>query len=583
MKETKRTASLINTLIILPVVMSIVSLIMEQRSSGSALSVVIHVIDFIVLALFSLEFIITFLQSKQKKRFFRDNLFGTIFLVVFTLLFIINKYLQFSQDEKLYANIPVALIILRNVFVLLKVFGRIRRLTAFMKSMTTQPARTVLITFFIIIITGTVVLMLPFSTPPGGELTFIDSLFTSTSAVCVTGLIVVDTPTAFTFWGQTALLSLIQVGGLGIMILSFFVVFVMGKSMSLEDKTLISFVLSNDDMRSIKTNLIRIILLTFLIEGIGAAALFLAFGHHSGFTISTVFLSIFHAISAFCNAGFALFSDSLEGFRSDGAVNLIISILIILGGISFFVILNLKDNLVQRLKRAVTGRQLFVPKLTVNTKIILIGTLVLLIGGMLIFYATEHSNTLAAYDLKTQYLSAWFQSVTLRTAGFNTVPMGNLMTGTLLIMILFMFTGAASGSTAGGIKISTCAIILAYIRSILKERRRITIFEHAVPRDLILRAFFIVIFGAGAILAASFFLTFTETADFSDLLFEAVSAFGTVGLSTGVTSSLSNTGKIIIIILMFFGRLGPLTLLAAASRKAEYMHIDYPNADVTIG
>lgn len=536
-----------------------------------------------MLTLFIIEIIFDFRVSRSRKKFFQQNAFSIGFLAVFSVFFIVNKALLFSGTVYAYSAVPFTILILRNLLILLKIFGRMRKLNAFIRSVALEPARTVLFVFLLIIITGTILLMMPFSSSTGESVGFTDALFTSTSAVCVTGLIVLDTPNDFSLIGQVIILLLIQIGGLGIMILSFFVVFVFRRGMTMEDKFLVSFVISESDMSGIKLALKRIIYLTFAIEGAGALLLFAGFAGSTGTALNTVFLSVFHSISAFCNAGFSLFSDSLEQFNRAPMVTGTVALLIILGGLSFFVIINTSQAVMNRLMKKVTSEKTRKIPLFLNSRIVLTGTAILIVSGIFLFYATEHGNTLKDMDVGTQYLSAFFQSVTLRTAGFNSVPFAGLATATYMWMMLFMFIGAASGSTAGGVKINSAAVLLAYIRSVLLDRESVIIRNNSIPKDLVLRAFLILGFGICTIFIGSLILIFTEDAPLVHIMFETVSAFGTVGLSAGLTPALTLTGKFTIIIIMFIGRLGPLTLLTAAVQRNRKLHIEYPHGEVTIG
>jgi len=574
----------INWLVLITLLLSIVSLIVEQADFQTRFSSIFtHTLDFTILFLFLAEVIVDFVRSTDKRHFFKRQLFEVLFLVFFTVLFAYNKFLLFSRESVVYGNLPGKIIIVRNIFVLLKVFGRIRKLSAFVRSLTAHPARTVILSFVLVIVTGTILLMLPFTTPDGLGLSFVDSLFTATSAVCVTGLIVVDTATAFSIWGKLIILLLIQVGGLGIMILSFFMAFILRRSLTVEDKFLISYMTSEKDMRNLGRSIKNIINITLIIEGAGAVLLFLGFRTSLGTNLETLFISVFHSVSAFCNAGFSLFSDSLEGFKSHTLINLTVIVLIILGGLSFLVIMNLKGWLAAGVPNLFKRKSFSVKGLSLNTRVVLLGTGILLGLGMLLIYALEHRYSLANLDLKTQYLAAFFQSVTTRTAGFNTISMSGLRNPTYLLMMIFMFIGGASGSTAGGVKINSIALFLAYVNSLLKEKREVTLFNYAVSKDLVLRALLILMFGLVSVLGAMLILSMTESAPFIQICFETVSAFGTVGLSAGITAALSIIGKYVIILLMFIGRIGPLTLLAAAAQRIRQVQIEYPTGEILVG
>jgi len=398
---------------------------------------------------------------------------------------------------------------------------------------------------------------------------------------------VVDTATAFSTVGHIVILLLIQIGGLGIMILSFFMAFILRRSLSIEDKFLIAYMTSEKDMRNLGRSITAILYITLSIEAVGAVLLLLGFAPALGFNLQTAFTAVFHAVSAFCNAGFSLFSDSLEGFSSNTLVNLVVCALIIAGGLSFVVIVDLRDRGAERLRRLFGkrggGSRVLARSFSLNTRVVLAGTAILLGLGTLLIYAFEHRHVLAGYDLKTQYLSAFFQSVTLRTAGFNTVPFGGLRNPTYLLMMVFMFIGAASGSTAGGVKINSIALFLGYVRSLLRDRQEVTLFSYSLAKDLVLRALLILLFGLLSVLAGMLILSLSEDAPFVKICFETVSAFGTVGLSAGITSELSNVGKCVIIVLMFVGRVGPLTLLAGAAQRARKVQVRYPVGDILIG
>jgi len=359
--------------------------------------------------------------------------------------------------------------------------------------------------------------------------------------------------------------------------------FILRRSLTVEDKFLISYMTSEKDMRNLGRSIKNIINITLIIEGAGAVLLFLGFRTSLGTNLETLFISVFHSVSAFCNAGFSLFSDSLEGFKSHTLINLTVIVLIILGGLSFLVIMNLKGWLAAGVPNLFKRKSFSVKGLSLNTRVVLLGTGILLGLGMLLIYALEHRYSLANLDLKTQYLAAFFQSVTTRTAGFNTISMSGLRNPTYLLMMIFMFIGGASGSTAGGVKINSIALFLAYVNSLLKEKREVTLFNYAVSKDLVLRALLILMFGLVSVLGAMLILSMTESAPFIQICFETVSAFGTVGLSAGITSALSIIGKYVIILLMFIGRIGPLTLLAAAAQRIRQVQIEYPTGEILVG
>ncbi len=562
-------------------ILGVVALFAERASPGPAIAIVVHVLDFSILALMLWSAFGEVASANYRWNYLRTHWPSLLFLSGFTGLFLYTKYLAFFVRDA--GSLDTFAVGLRNVFLVLKVFGRMRRLFKFFERLSARPAQTVLISFLLVILSGALALMLPSSTMDGNGLGALDALFTATSAVCVTGLIVVDTALALTRTGQTIVLVLIQIGGLGIMLFSFFVMIALRRRLSLQDRLTVSYMLSEDDMLGLSRSVRTIVLSTLSIELAGAAILgarFLAVGDTLP---DAAFKGLFHAVSAFCNAGFALFSDSLESFRHDPFITVAIAFLIILGGISFGVINDLKAWALSILKGPRRGAWRVQRIGGMNSRVVLALSAILIFAGFCGFYLLEHRGAMASYDLGEQYLAAFFQSVTLRTAGFNSVSFSGLRDGTLLFMIAFMFIGGASGSTAGGIKVNSLAAMLSYLAAFIRQDRTPRIGRYTVSADKIGRSFLILFFGLSVVFLGAFILTLSEDAPFLALLFEAVSAFGTVGLSTGITPGLSGVGKSLIICLMFIGRLGPLTILTAASAKHRQGQLEYPAGDLAIG
>jgi trk system potassium uptake protein TrkH len=575
----------LNSLIISTLLLSIISLFISQMDfSRNIYLILTNILDFLILGFLITEVVFEFKNSVYKTIYIRKNIFSLLFVIIFISLFLYNKIILLVFLDFEGSGNAFLILIIRNLFLLLKVLSRFKRLRSILESIHVHPAQTIFISFLLVILGGALLLMMPFTAAEGRGLPFLNALFTSTSAVCVTGLIVVDTAVYFSIWGQIIILILIQIGGLGIMILSYFTVFVLRRAMSVEDKVLISYMLSDDDMSSISRTMKSIVGITFLIEGTGALILFTGFVKNTTLSTGSLFFySIFHSISAFCNAGFTLFSDSLEGFSSSFILSGGIALLIITGGISFSVIANLRSILIVKLGRRDGKTFAGQPRLTLNTKVVLSLSSILLISGTLLFYALEHGGTLKNMNVGSQYLTAFFQSVTLRTAGFNTVSFESLAPSMLVVMMIYMFIGAASGSTAGGIKVNTVAVLSSAVKSAWKNEKDVVLLKQAIPPELVLKAFMILLFVVVSISVGTFLLTISENAPLEDIMFEVVSAFGTVGLSTGLTSGLSGFGRFIIIILMFIGRLGPLTVLAAASTVSKRLNVTYPRADISIG
>ncbi len=555
---------------------------MEFTFTGTLYARIAWYLDFLIMALLLTEIISEARASRSLREYLRRNSLALLFFIVFLVLFIYSKATYVLAEQSRIENVSRGVIIVRNSFILLKVFSRLKRLSSFFESIATQPAQTILFSFLMVILSGTLLLMLPGATTAAGGLGFIDALFTATSAVCVTGLIVVDTATAFTVWGKLVILGLIQVGGLSIMIISYFTLFSVRQKVSYQDKLLLSYMLSEQNMNQLSRRVKVIIYSTFAIEAIGALLLSSAFHSQGEPWHETLLLAAFHSVSAFCNAGFALFSDSLESFSNNVLVTGTVALLIILGGISFAVLTNFYSIAGSRIKALFQPSRTKRERVSLNTYVVIVATPVLILIGMLLFYSLEHGNTLAELPLGEQYLSAFFQSVTLRTAGFNTIPIGSLTTTTLLCMLPFMFIGAASGSTAGGIKINNAAIMYAYLKSVLSNQDSIVLRRNSLSKSQVNKAFLVFFFGVFAIAIGTIILSATEKAPLEEILFETVSAFGTVGLSTGITGALSLSGKIVVVVLMFIGRLGPLTILAAASQPQKRVQISYPRGNILL-
>ncbi len=438
------------------------------------------------------------------------------------------------------------------------------------------PARVFVLGFFAIILIGAILLSMPFVTVAGKSIGFINALFTATSAVCVTGLVVADTGTFWNMGGQIIILILIQIGGLGFMTMASLAALIVGKRISLQSRLMMQESLNAINISGVVRLTKSVVRLTFLIESLGAVFLAFRFVPLYGWG-KGIYISIFHAISAFCNAGFDIMGNftSLTAYVDDPLVVLTISALIILGGIGFMVMLDIKHK-----KSPVMWN--------LNTKIVLYTTGILLAFGVIFSLVLEWNNpdTLGNLSFGGKLLGAFFNGVTPRTAGFNTVDMGLLRPSTLVVVMALMFIGGSSGSTAGGIKTSTIAIVFLNILSITKGNKDTEVFKRRIHKEAIDRALAILGVGISIVLLLIVMLMITEqSADMREIVFEVFSAYGTVGLSIGLTSKLTTIGKIIIAFGMFFGRLGGLTIvLALASKQSENKAlIRYPEERVIVG
>ena len=416
-------------------------------------------------------------------------------------------------------------------------------------------------------------LMLPFSTV-SGTIAFEDALFTSASAVTVTGLIVKDTATYFTPFGQMVILLLLQIGGLGIMTFSTFAILLMGKSFSLRDKSVLKNDFTVGSYQNLKELLKKIIIMTFGMEFVGAVVLYFHFTQFKGGY--RIFASVFHSVSAFCNAGFSIFSNNFEDYISNYGINITLMLLIIFGGIGFLVL----NETLLFIRRKIKGFS----KFSLHSKLVIITSALLIVIGFIVIFIEELLNKSNNLPIGGKVLSSLFQSVTARTAGFNTINLNYLSFASIFILLLLMFIGASPGSTGGGVKTSSTGIVMAYFRSRLKGREKIDIFYRDIPVKTIEKAFIVIIISFLLIsLFTILLLTFETKFRMIELVFETFSAFGTVGLSMGITSQLSLPSKLIVTLTMFIGRIGPLTLLIALSKRESKAVFNYPEENIMIG
>lgn len=440
------------------------------------------------------------------------------------------------------------------------------------------PGRQAISGFGLAILIGTFLLSMPVSHGQR-SVSPLDALFTSTSAVCVTGLSVVDISKDFSFFGQIVILLLIQFGGLGIMTLTTGLFAAVGARMSYHDRLGLSQTLGTGRHIQFKTLLKAVAAITLLVEAIGATLLFFTFlGDYS--VGNAAFHAIFQSVSAFCNAGFSTFSFSLEGHATDPFVLMVIASLIVVGGLGFAVIREVADKSLHRKSR-----------LSLHTKIALVATATLLVGGTCLFLGMEHDNAFANFGWSDKVVNAIFQSVVPRTAGFNAVSQVSLTEVSLLFTIIFMFIGALPGSTGGGIKASSAAIILLLVINRFRGRQSVSAFRRSISQESIVQALTVFMLAILFIVVALAALMFAQRplahgasgGWFIEHLFEVVSAFGTVGLSLGLTPKLYPLGKIIIIITMFVGRVGLLTLAFSLARLSTKGEIVYSEEQVMIG
>ncbi|BCJ88090.1 TrkH family potassium uptake protein [Effusibacillus dendaii] len=437
------------------------------------------------------------------------------------------------------------------------------------------PARILTVGFASLIFLGAFLLSLPIASKTGQGLNFMNALFTATSAACVTGLVVVDTLTQFSLFGQIVILSLIQIGGLGFMTVATFIIIFTGRRIGLRERLVIQEALNVNSLEGVIRLVRNIVLITMGIELVCAAILAFRFSYDMP-TVRAIYYGVFHAISSFCNAGFDLFGDfrSLTGYVNDPIVNIVIMVLIILGGLGFTVMVDLW--------RVPKGE-----RLSVHSKLVLLTTAGLLVFGAIGYLLLEMNNpkTLGTLGWGDKLLASLFASTTARTAGYATIDYGSLSDSSLLWTILLMFIGGSPGSTAGGIKTVTTIVILLYVWSVITGKDSTVVFHKRIDPKTIYKSFIITVISAILLIAVTFALTISEHhIAFIRLLFEATSAFGTVGLSTNLTPELSPFGKLLITVMMYIGRVGPLTLtLALTARGQDKALIKYPEEKLFVG
>jgi potassium uptake TrkH family protein len=565
----------INILFSLVSLIAIMSLIAQY---GFYLSVSIERwlqrLNLVIILFFVLQFLLKALILKNRKEYIRSHWLEAILATLITgrLTYLIYAHgLSMLKDYFLNINmvtITQLTIVGAQIAIILSIISSSLRLNQKIASLKFHPAQTLLLSFLVVILIGAMLLMLPKSTVPGCATTWMSALFTSTSATCVTGLIVVDTGTHFTLLGQIIILALIQIGGLGIMTLSSFLAVFFGRGIAIKERVLLQDMLSLEGIGMISKVLRIIVLTTFGIEALGASILFFAWNRPEWLFTDRLYHSIFHAISAFCNAGFSLNHYSLMDYYSNSTVLITIASLIIFGGLGFVVMIELTGGGIMNLfdRRALR-------RWSVQTKLVLITSLLLIVTAAAFIYFYEPLP-----GTKWQRIvNAFFTAVTPRTAGYNSIDFGLLSAPSALLIIMLMFIGGSPGSTAGGIKTTTLGVLSAGLYSFITGKNRITLFHRNIPFIVLNRSLVVFSFALFLVVFSTFLLSITEKAPILDLFFEEVSAFGTVGLSRGITFTLTEWGKLILIISMYIGRVGPLTMALAITTPTEHLRFEYPS------
>ncbi|MBI40260.1 MAG: portal protein [Leptospiraceae bacterium] len=500
---------------------------------------------------------------------------GLAGLVIFQWIF--RDPLISYLDARGFTSTTAVLLFLaisQGIFVLNNLIHLVRRVQA-LRFLRVNPAMIFVGSFIFVILCGFALLSLPRFT--AAEISFIDRLFIAVSATCVTGLSPVDIARDFTFAGQLVILILIQIGGLGLMTLtSFFSLFLAGGH-SISEQLLMRDLLSEDSLGEVRKIVRSVAVFTFAIEGVGALSLYhsLPEGFLGSFE-NRLFHSIFHSISAFCNAGFSLYKDSLATLSQWHGFSIsTFMVLIVLGGLGFPVLRALFLRIIH--PASVHYR------LSVSTRLVLIATAILLVAGTVAFYFMEQKGRLVGMSAGEAWMHSLFYSITTRTAGFETVSTATLALPTVFFTFLLMWIGASPVSTGGGIKTSTISVATVHIMNLIRGKQQVEVFGRTVSDDTVARAYSTVLLSFFSIFAAIFALLFLESEPFLDIIFEVVSAFGTVGLSRGITSSLSDEGKAVLCLVMFVGRVGSMTFLLAVVPRARPVNYTYPTEYIVVG
>ncbi len=442
------------------------------------------------------------------------------------------------------------------------------------------PQRLLVASFAALIALGTLLLLHPAATPAERPIGVVDALFTATSATCVTGLVVRDTGTEFTLFGQLVILALIQLGGLGIMTLSLVILAALGGRFSPISRTILTQTLAGAGLWEDFWPLLKLVVrFTFTVEALGALALFVRWEPELG-PARAAYAAVFHAVSAFSNAGFSIFRDNLTAWRGDGWVNLVVVSLIVLGGLGYLTVY----EVLAWLRRA--------RRLSLHSQLALSTSAVLILAGAALIFLLELGSSFANFSWGERLWASLFQSVTSRTAGFNTVDIGRLAPATLAVIMLLMFIGGSPGSCAGGVKTTTFGVLVVTAWTRLRHRTHVNLFRRTLGPKTVADTLSITLAGLAVVTAGVFLLLMFQQivagvaqthALFLEYLFETISALGTVGLSTGATPALAPVSRLLVTFLMFLGRLGPLTVAAALARRDELGDWRYPEEEVMVG
>jgi potassium uptake TrkH family protein len=596
-KETKgeRLNRRIDQWMLVVALVALVSLILEHgQYVVSPLGLrILQSLDLSIIAIFILKNFVKLALVRQKVNYLKRNVIDFL-LIFFLILWLVaaSKLVTYPQVRDVLramrvVSITMLYIVVFQAYILANLLLETIRVSRHLAHSRFRPAQTLILSYLFIIILGTFLLYAPRATV-SRHISITNAFFSATSAMCVTGLIVVPTGTYFSTFGQGVILVLLHLGGLGLMTFVAFFSLIMGRGLALRDRVVMQDILSYDLLGQIGRIIIYILCITFFFEAVGVLLLFNVWEGNLSFA-KRLYYSVFHAASAFHNAGLCLFNTSFQQYVSSFGLNLVVPVLIIIGGLGFAV----HENLIQCAKGLFRRKSRYMgpgsrpgsprARLSLQAKIVLITTAILITTGALIFFLLEINGTLSPLPLQGKIFAAFFQSITARTAGFNTVDTSRLANPACFLLIFLMFIGASPGSTGGGIKTSTFVIVAAAVLATLRGGRPVEIYKRTIPSFMVNRAVAVFAISLTVLFISTMLLVISEDVSFISALFEAQSALGTVGLSTGITFGLSTFGKWVIIVTMLTGRIGPLTVVLAIAQQTVSIQYEYPEERVIIG
>jgi trk system potassium uptake protein len=537
------------------------------------------ILDEIIAAFFVITLLVKFIISDTKWQYVKQSPFEFGLLLFFIISIVFEEIVSIDEPHVLIKR-ATSHSFIKLYFVIIQVYIVINGIITLAKArekwlfFSLNPARILMASYVFVILAGVLMLKLPKASYEG--ISWIDAFFTSTSAVCITGLTTVNISQIFTVEGQFVIMLLIQLGGLGIITLTSFIALFIQQGFRLKDQIIVQEILDNENLSSLTSILKAIVSITFISELIGAIGLYFSWKSLGLPEFERVFSAVFHSVSAYCNAGFSIFSNGLEtaGYQFSSISLITIMLLIVFGGLGFYTysdIFHIGEIKMIRKKG-----------LTIQSKIILIGTVVLILLGAGLIWVSQYSQW-KALPFGEQVLKSFFLSITSRTAGFSVVSIGTLAIPTLMVVILLMYIGGAPNSTSGGIKMTTVATLVATLRTFVKGRTRVELGWNTIPMRTVRRAFIVFTVSIFLIFTVLFVLSWTEDQAFIDILFEIISAFGTVGLSRGITPDLTVTGKLLIAFVMFAGRIGLFSFAVAMSEVKDDSSYTFPEINLMVG